>query len=612
MKASDVTIDWLLSRLEGVEGDNGSYMAWCPCHDDVGSTHKGLSITVSGKRILCKCHSPHCRATLTKVIAALEDTSPNGHEPELKVSVTPKTSTAGMAWWVQKTGVARSIWEALGVEEFEGGIAFTFTGETYLKYRKPPKDFGWTQKLGPETPPLWPYPADELPSEISIWEGESDAGTAHAAGLPFAFAVTKGSDTELTEEHFRALADRGVTSVLVGSDTDTPGKAFREEVERAAVDADLDVRVLELERVIDPFSGGKDLNWVWRTAEDQKQFHSLIARATRDAREVDPRMTPEVIGDLVLDEEFFYLPGLLSPGDKAILGGPPKSYKTWVLLDLCRSLSTCTPFMGRDVWTPTSPVNILLIQEEGSLRSWARRLFRLQILDTSFNKHFYTWHRQGFRFTDEAAVSSLIAYMKRREIEVVAFDPLQRMIPGVNENDNTEMAVIWDQVMRMQKAIPTLACVICHHMRKDTEKFALESLRGASRHAGEIDLGIFVEKHPLEQKRFRCRIDGRDVATEMAPGEVFEGSIAIEEDSFKIDAAEFKVTTKSVKKDHTGESLKEVLKIIEAGAHTRTDIKAQLGWADNTVVKYLNMLIEQGILVEEKFGNGRPNVYTIK
>src|SRR5262252_2326785 len=368
MKASDVTIDWLLSRLEGVEGDNGSYMAWCPCHDDVGSTHKGLSITVSGKRILCKCHSPHCRATLTKVVAALEGISDNGHS-DIKVTLTAKATTAGMAWWVQKTGVARSIWEALGVEEFEGGVAFTFTGETYLKYRKPPKDFGWTQKLGPETPPLWPYPADELPSEISIWEGESDAGTAHAAGLPFAFAVTKGSDTELTEEHFRALADRGVSSVLVGSDTDVPGKAFREEVERAAVSADLDVRVVELERVIDPFSGGKDLNWVWRYAESQEQFLSLVARAIRDARDFNPDVTPQAIENVLMDEEFFFVPGLIQPQDKIIIGGPQKAYKTWLMLDLCRSLTMCTPFMGRDVWTPSSPVNILLIEEEGSFRS---------------------------------------------------------------------------------------------------------------------------------------------------------------------------------------------------------------------------------------------------
>lgn len=72
MRASDVTIDWLKEHLEGWEGSDGQYYAWCPVHDDVGTSVKGLSITKKGTKVLAKCHSPHCGATLTDVIRSIE------------------------------------------------------------------------------------------------------------------------------------------------------------------------------------------------------------------------------------------------------------------------------------------------------------------------------------------------------------------------------------------------------------------------------------------------------------------------------------------------------------------------------------------------------------
>jgi len=359
--------------------------------------------------------------------------------------------------------------------------------------------------------------------------------------------------------------------------------------------------------VIDPFSGGKDLNWVWRYAESQEQFLSLVARAIRDARDFNPDVTPQAIENVLMDEEFFFVPGLIQPQDKIIIGGPQKAYKTWLMLDLCRSLTMCTPFMGRDVWTPSSPVNILLIEEEGSFRSWAKRLSRLQIPEKLFLRHFHTWHREGFRFTDDPMVSKVISFIKQHDIEVVIFDPLQRMIPGIDENDNSETAIIWDQVMRMQNAVPTLTCIIAHHTGKNTE-MGFEALRGASRHGGEVDVGIFIQKHPLEHGRFRCRIDGRDVQIELAPGEVFEGGISIEEDSFKIDAAEFKVTTKAAKVDANANA---VLTALQGGAETRTEVMHASGLSDVTVRKYLAQYVEAGTVKEDKLGGGKPNVYRI-
>ena len=91
---------------------------------------KGLSYTVNGKRILMKCHSPHCGATLTKVLDVLKSgegySGANGHEEATPIRVKDKGAkpgTGGMAWWIEKTGVEEKYWRGLGTEEYGSGSA---------------------------------------------------------------------------------------------------------------------------------------------------------------------------------------------------------------------------------------------------------------------------------------------------------------------------------------------------------------------------------------------------------------------------------------------------------------------------------------------------------
>lgn len=71
-------LDWYLDRLHGVEGRNGQFKAWCPCHADEGSSVKGLSITANTRGApLMKWHS--CGATLPDVHNALQA---GGHAQE--------------------------------------------------------------------------------------------------------------------------------------------------------------------------------------------------------------------------------------------------------------------------------------------------------------------------------------------------------------------------------------------------------------------------------------------------------------------------------------------------------------------------------------------------
>lgn len=622
-------IDWFLERLEGVEGDSGQWTAWCPCHDDMGSSLKGLSVSQNGKRILIKCHSAHCGATLPEVLAVLKsgETSYNGngsHADDEEVHITVKkkqtkrepkgTKASGMAWWVEKTGVTEKIWAGLGCEEYNDGVMFTFGDAGIVKIRKPPKDIIWTPK-GADAPPLWPMPDAELPEDVWITEGESDCGVASAAGH-YAFAVTKGAGTDLPFNWADEMYVRGVRRMTICGDIDKSGQEFRRTLEKQVIDAGMACRTVHLELVLDPFTGETDLNNLWRSCEyDVKRFNALVEECTQDVDLRYPILTYDALEEWAETEVDWILEDLISPGDKVLISGPQKSYKTWIMLDLARSLVTGENFLKRAEWKPRREVKCLIVQEEGSKSAWAKRLRRLQLTGEE-RQRLLSLHRSGIRFTDSSTIDTVIAVCRQEEIDVLFLDPLQRMMPGINENDSSETGVVWDEVFRIQFALPHLVVVVLHHANK-TERLTWESVRGSSRHAGEVDLGIFCQKHPIEDNTVRISYDGRDIPNYLGTGESFEAKIKISADDdpephFEIDATEISVTV-NVNPTHAEgtKNRDQVLTAVAEGHTTKGKIMEATGLSDSTVRKHLKQLTEDGLIIENDHGEGRSKTYTI-
>jgi Predicted transcriptional regulator len=616
VKASEVTLDWLLPQLEGVEGSGNSYQAWCPVHDDEGSQHKGLSITLSGNRVLCKCQSPQCGATLTQVIAVL-----TGEEdrPAPKVTVRAQASTQkergskkrGFEWWVSKTLVPIEVWEALGVSQNGTGVIFEFNDPPVAKIRKPPKEIIWTGMDEWGAPPLWPTPEGDLPSHISIWEGESDCGTARFCGLPQAYAATKGAQADFPPGMFEELRSRGVSEITVGGDADSAGIEFSIRASGQALAAGLRVNVVHIQDLVSAFSGVNDLNGVLRLCDgDPKECRAQIEKVTRPVANNYPVLDMDEIDEIAETEMNWILPGMISPGDKVLISGPQKSYKTYIELDLARSLVSCTAFLNRPEWVPNHPVNVLLIQEEGSKQAWAKRIRRLSLQGTA-RARFHTLHRRGIRFTEPDTIDFVLSYCREHEIHVVMFDPLQRMMPGIDENDNAATGIVWDQVMRMQFALPDLVCVVVHHANK-SETLTWESVRGASRHGGEVDLGLFVQK---TDDGVRIGVDGRDIPRYLGTGEAFDATVSISADdeapNLFIDATEIHVKVNQVQ-NLVLKNRDAVMNAVADGCTTLASVVSQTGIADNTARKYLKELVEEGHVEETQQGPGKANTYAAK
>lgn len=573
---------------------------------------KGGSVTVkpSGK-VLYKCHSPHCGATLVDVIKAIEGGyGSDDDEPVVTVKKTPSTKgKSGLKWWVQYTQIEAGIWEMLGCFDHGDGVRFTFDESDVVKIRKPPKDIHFEPK-GAECSPLWPIPQDELPAHISITEGESDCGTTYAAGLPPGFSVTKGADTPLSVATFQALALRGVHEITVYADADQSGTALRERITALAIDAGLAVNVCDLTRVVDPFFPHKDLNSLWKTLEGNVDtFKELVAKATLAVARGRDFLTVEEIMQKAEEEVDWVVDHLIAPQDKILIWGPPKSYKTWIVLDLIRSLTTCAPFLQRQEWAPKNPQRVMLVEEEGNTELFARRVKRLNLPPDA---ELMLVHRKGIRFTDPDSMAYVISVCREYEVDVCIFDPLQRMIPGVNENDAAETGIVWDEIARLQQACPQLVVCVVHHGNK-AEVTGWSSSRGSSRHGGEVDLGIAVQKHHLEDNAVSIWMDGRETHANLEPDASFKGKISITDTEFTIDARDVEVKVRmSTHQAQADVNEHEVYAAIKGGCETRTQIMRETNLSDVTVRKYLTKLKEDGLIEEEEGGKGKPNRYTAR
>jgi hypothetical protein len=444
-----------------------------------------------------------------------------------------------------------------------------------------------------DTPALWPYPEDTVPEHIMLVEGESDCGTAHAAGLPFAFSVTKGASGALPPGWADALLSRGAREITICGDADDAGKRFAERATAEALDAGFLVSTIHIDEIVDPFRGVTDLNSLWRLCDTRKEFLQAVERATSRVSSQINAFTFEDMQMRASEDVDWVIPELVAPGDKVLLSGPQKAFKTWIMLDLVRTIADGYAFLNQSVWAGKERRKCLIVEEEGSPHAFARRVTRMG-LSPEGQANVYFYHRKGIRFTDPDTISTVLAFCREYEIECVIFDPLQRMIPGVNENDSSETGVVWDEIARLQEAIPGLVCVVVHHAGK-SERLTWESVRGSSRHGGEVDLGIFCEKAVYAQDTVRLRIDGRDVHLDMEDGWGFEGKVKITEDTFVIDANQMQIDV--VSPQARGQRNTEaILKLLEEGPKTRQEIATEADLAVNTVLNRLNALIEDELV----------------
>lgn len=202
--------------------------------------------------------------------------------------------------------------------------------------------------------------------------------------------------------------------------------------------------------------------------------------------------------------------GILPEGNCCIIGGEPKSYKTWLSLTCAVCLAS-----GRDVlnkWSPRKFGTSLIYSPEGQGEGLRRRLYGLCVgMGLDYKEVLKRLHI--IVEPVKLSLDNADNWMRLAETvmvikpDMLIMDPLVH-IHSVDENDNIAIQQILTQIRDLNKARPGLTIVLVHHTKKggDSDGYGL---RGASAIYGWLDTLITIRKNDEDPSR-RIRIEHRD------------------------------------------------------------------------------------------------------
>lgn len=167
-----------------------------------------------------------------------------------------------------------------------------------------------------------------------------------------------------------------------------------------------------------------------------------------------------------------------------VIYGMPKSYKSFVALDMALSVATGIEYHSRK----TKPCSVLYIAAEGQKGITKRIKAWLQVRSVDKLENFYPFVKP-ITINDDKACKELIDFLKLFPVkpELIFIDTLNRSMRG-NENGD-DMTAFVAGVTEISVEIGAQVVVI-HHTPKNGE-----GMRGHSSLHGAVDYSYLVEKH---------------------------------------------------------------------------------------------------------------------
>ncbi|GHG10014.1 AAA family ATPase [Streptomyces hydrogenans] len=182
-----------------------------------------------------------------------------------------------------------------------------------------------------------------------------------------------------------------------------------------------------------------------------------------------------------LEEAEPLIEGFLVKESIARLYGPPKSYKSFVMLDMAGCVGAGIPWQGKR----TEQSNVLYIVAEG-VRGIKRRVraWEMQNKRPMTGVHFYP---NPVQLGDRKDVSALIRTAKRGDYKFVVLDTQARCTVGLEENSASEMGMVVAALDVLKEV--TGACVaLVHHSGASAGR-----ARGSTAILGALDAEFEVE-----------------------------------------------------------------------------------------------------------------------
>jgi hypothetical protein len=194
---------------------------------------------------------------------------------------------------------------------------------------------------------------------------------------------------------------------------------------------------------------------------------------------------------------------MIAAGHLVMLGGRPKSGKSWLVLQLAMAIDQGRPFLGRD----TRRGRVLYVAlEDGERRVYQRcQILRFQPERAAVLFDIAHFDADGLSGPGVEQVASLA-----NNYDFIIVDTLISTLSGkANENDNPAMAAIVNELARIAHQKET-AILLVHHTGKGSSENVFDLLRGASALRGAYDVGMLLDRKQ-DEKEAVLHMESRDV-----------------------------------------------------------------------------------------------------
>lgn len=254
-----------------------------------------------------------------------------------------------------------------------------------------------------------------------------------------------------------------------------------------------------------------------------KRDPEKTAELEEERERPDPTRLSALIRDLKPPK--WLVEGILTEGAVGFIAGQPKSFKSWVGLDLAVSVATGANFLN--YFRITNPGPVLLIQEEDSgimLKVRAHKVWDGKSADAvvstpegifwepgenagPFDPDINAYVQQSFIISDPAwqewLDETLAKGMDGEPYRLVVIDTLMMVAGDVEENNAQKMTTKIFRPMKILMRKHGVALMVVHHMRKSDPKLV--------QRGGQLMLGSVANHAWAEDSLYLARKSNGDV-----------------------------------------------------------------------------------------------------
>ncbi len=187
--------------------------------------------------------------------------------------------------------------------------------------------------------------------------------------------------------------------------------------------------------------------------------------------------------------------GILFRGAKMVIAGPSKSRKTWNLTDLALSVAYGQPWCG----FPTRASTVIYVNLEIAQFSYRKRLRLIctsRGFDATSNPQLCLWNRRG----KDNEIAQLAARIRKQAArigaELIIIDPIYKTYGDREENSNTEMAQVLNELEKLAHETGAAVLIAAHFPKGNlTGRDAIDRVAGASVFGRDPDALLIMTPH---------------------------------------------------------------------------------------------------------------------